>query len=184
MFCGPSTVVYNGSTSRREGRTTRGVSGQVCRPRERRLPCPPLPPLRMLTWSDLGRFDAPFIKRKKRKEIFVRIPVNSFLFCTAVCRWLGFMDCVCSGEKALALMRPPAASARNRLATRGQESPSLSQVSEGPRGRRWKGARLPEAKRTRAHAHPRGPAPQRGAMGPSPAGRRNPLWPGVGETRE
>lgn len=85
MFCGPSTVVYNGSTSRREGRTTRGVSGRVCRPRERRLPCPPLPPLRMLTWSDLGRFDAPFIKRKKRKEIFVRILVNSFLFCTAVC---------------------------------------------------------------------------------------------------
>lgn len=81
----------------------------------------------------------------------------------------------------------PAASARSHLATRGQESPSLSQVSEGRRGRRWKGTGLPEepaAKRTWAHEHLRGPAPQRGATGPSPAGRRNPLWPRVGETQE
>lgn len=142
--CGPSTIVYNRSTSRRERRATRGASGPVRRWRERRGPALPSRLCRCLPGVTRSGSMRLSLRRGKKPEIFARIPGNSFLFCTAVCRWLGFINCVCSGQKAPAPMRPAAASARSHLATRGQESSLLSRVSEGPRGRRWKGSGLPE----------------------------------------
>lgn len=163
--CGPSTIVYNRSTSRRERRATRGASGPVRRWRERRGPALPSRLCRCLPGVTRSGSMRLSLRRGKKPEIFARIPGNSFLFCTAVCRWLGFIDCVCSGQKALAPMRPAAASARSHLATRGQESSLLSgyQRDRGEGG--GKGLGCQRSRQT--HLGPRAPA------GPSHRKRSN-----------
>lgn len=142
--CGPSTIVYNRSTSRRERRATRGASGPVRRWRERRGPALPSRLCRCL----------PGVTRSGSMRLSLRRGEKTRNLCANTWKQLPLLH---SGLPMVRVhrLRVQWAESAGSHATRssvcaeplGHERAGelfALRVSEGPRGRRWKGSGLPE----------------------------------------